>query len=278
MLPKRVFAKMVDYTYYRPDATRDDILTACRMAKKHHFAALCVLPYWMRLTAQQLHDTDVKVCAPIGFPLGATTISTKIIEAKAVIAGGATEVDIMINLSALKSGRLDTVRRDLEEVLNVVKVANVTHEGQDILTKLIIETCYLTDEEKRVACHVAREVGVEFLQTCTDFGVGRASLEDLRIIRDVVGREIGIKTVGGINTLDQALLFLDSGANRIGTSMAVEMLETLTEAEEGDSSPGEADAEPSEADLSAIEEEFSEELETVADPSEADGKGKESKD
>lgn len=257
MLSKKVFAKMIEFTYYRPDATRSDILAACEMAKRHHFAALCVLPYWVRLAAQQLRHTDVKVCAPVGFPLGATTISTKIIETKAVIAGGATEIDVMLNLSSLKSGRLDTVQREIEEILGVVQMANMAHEGQEILTKLIIETCYLTDQEKRIACHIAREAGVDFIQTCTDFGGGRATLEDLRLIRDTVGREVGIKVVGGITTLEQAILFLDSGANRIGTPMAVEIMEALAESELEEM---EEEEEPTEEELRAIEEEFAEEL------------------
>ncbi|HIE51924.1 MAG TPA: deoxyribose-phosphate aldolase [Armatimonadetes bacterium] len=232
MLSRKVLAKTIDCALLRPDATREDILKLCEDAKRYHFAAVFVFPYWVRLAARELRDSDVKVCAPVGYPYGITTMATKIIEAKGVIAGGATEIEVMINLGALKSKRYDTVRRDLEEVMQIVHLASLTQDGRDILTKVVLETSYLTEEEKRIAARIAREVGADFIKTCTEFGPGRATLADIRLIRSVVGREIGIKVTGGVDTLQAALRFLDAGANRIGTSAAVEIIESLPSEED----------------------------------------------
>jgi|YNPNPStandDraft_1061719.scaffolds.fasta_scaffold01331_10 deoxyribose-phosphate aldolase len=232
MLSRKMLAKMIDYSLLRPEATRDDIIALCEEAKQYHFAAVCIFPYWVRLAEQQLRDSDVKVCAVVGYPFGVTTVATKVIEAKGVIAGGATEIDVMMNLGALKSKRYDAVRRDIEEVVNIANVAGLTRDGQDIMAKVIIEIGLLTEEEARCACQIAKDAGADFIKTSTGFGPRGTTIEDIRLIRSVVGREIGIKAAGGIDGLEPAIRMLDAGANRIGSSAAVAIVQSLQEDEE----------------------------------------------
>lgn len=236
MWSRRMLAKMIDYTVLRPDLSREAIIEVCTTAAEYHFAALVVQPYWTRVVARELRGSDVKVCAPVGFPFGTTTIATKVIEAKGCIAGGATELDLMINLGALRSRKYRTVRQEIQEVVNVARASRLTQDGAgEILIKLAIEVGYLTDEELRAACEIGRECGVDFIKTSSGYGPRGVTLDDIRKIRSVVGREIGVKAAGGIGTLRDALKMLDAGANRIGASAAVSLVdEAPEEDEEGD--------------------------------------------
>lgn len=222
MFSRKMLAKMIDYTVLRPDHGKEEMLEVCRTALEYHFAAIVIQPYWVRVVARELRGSDVKVCSPIGFPFGTTTIATKVIEAKGVIAGGASELDLMINLAALKSRKYKTVRQDIQEVVHIASTSRLTQEGSgEIMVKLSVECGYLNDDELRAACEIGREAGVDFIKTSGGYGPRGAELDDIRKIRAVVGREIGVKASGGIGTLRDALKMLDAGANRIGASNAV---------------------------------------------------------
>jgi deoxyribose-phosphate aldolase len=230
MFSRKMLAKMIDYTVLRPDLSRDDILDVCATCLRYHFAAVVIQPYWVRVVARELRGSDVKVCAPIGHPFGTTTIATKVIEAKGAIAGGATELDVMVNLGAIKSRKLKTARQDIQEVVNVASASRLTQEGSgEIMVKLCVETGYLTDEELKMACEIGRDAGVDFIKTCSGYGPRGATLDDIRKVRSVVGREIGLKASGGIGTLRDAVKMLDAGANRIGASAAVGIVDEAPE-------------------------------------------------
>jgi deoxyribose-phosphate aldolase len=230
MFSRKMLAKMIDYTMLRPDLSRDEILDICSTALQYHFAALVVQPYWVRVVARELRGSDVKVCAPVGYPFGTTTIATKVIEAKGCIAAGATELDVMVNLGAIKSRKLRTARQDIGEVVNVAGAARLTQEGAgEIMVKLSIETGYLTDDELKMACEIGRDAGVDFIKTCSGYGPRGVTLDDIRKVRAVVGREIGVKASGGLGTLRDAVKMLDAGANRIGASAAVSIVDEAPE-------------------------------------------------
>lgn len=234
MFSRKMLAKMIDYTVLRPDLNREGIVEHCELALELHFAAIVVLPYWVRTVSRELAGTDVKVCAPVGFPYGTTSIATKVIEAKGCIAAGANEIELLLNLAALKSGKLRTVRQDVQEVINVAQASRITQEGSgEILVKLGIEAGWLTDEELRTACEIGRDCGVDFIKTCSGFGPRGATLDDIRKIRSVVGREIGVKAAGGIGTLREALKMLDAGANRIGASAGVSIISEAPDDDDG---------------------------------------------
>lgn len=235
MWSRRMLAKMIDYTVLRPDLTRDGIVEACTVSLRYHFAALVVHPYWVRVAARETKGTDVKICAPIGFPFGTTTIATKVIEAKGCIAGGATELELMLNLGALRSRKLRTVRQDIQEVVHLARAARITQDGAgEILVKLSVEAGYLTDDEIKLACEIGRECGVDFIKTGSGYGPRGATLDDIRKIRSVVGREIGVKAAGGIGTLRDALKMLDAGANRIGATAGVSIVEEAPDDDDDD--------------------------------------------
>ncbi|WP_297510731.1 deoxyribose-phosphate aldolase [Thermococcus sp.] len=213
-------AKYIDHTNLKPYATKDDIIRLCDEAIKYGFYAVCVNPYRVKLAKEYLHErkADVKVASVIGFPLGATPTEVKVFEAKKALEDGADELDMVINIGALKDGDYDYVEKDIEEV---VKVAH--EKGAKV--KVIIETCYLTEEEKVKACELAKEAGADFVKTSTGFGTGGATVEDVRLMRKVVGPDMGVKAAGGIRTYEQALAMIKAGANRIGTSSGVRIVE-----------------------------------------------------
>ncbi len=230
MFSRKMLAKMIDYTALRPDYGRHEILEVASTSLNYHFAAVVVQPYWVRTVAGELEGSDVKVCAPVGGMFGVTTISTKVVEARACIAAGATELDLMINLGAIKSRKFRTVRQDVLEVVNVAQASRLTQEGAgEIMVKLTVDTGFLTDEELKVACEIGRDCGVDFIKTCSGYGPRGATLDDIRKIRAVVGREIGVKASGGVGTLRDAVKMLDAGANRIGSSVAVHIVDEAPE-------------------------------------------------
>ncbi|WP_010479497.1 deoxyribose-phosphate aldolase [Thermococcus zilligii] len=212
-------AKYIDHTNLKPYATSEDIKRLCDEAIQYGFYAVCVNPYRVKLAREYLKEkkADVKVASVIGFPLGATPTEVKVFEAKKALEDGADELDMVINIGALKDRDYDYVRRDIEEV---VKVA---HE-KGARVKVIIETCYLTEEEKVRACELAKEAGADFVKTSTGFGTGGATVDDVKLMRRVVGESMGVKASGGIRTYEQALAMIRAGANRIGTSSGVEIV------------------------------------------------------
>jgi deoxyribose-phosphate aldolase len=217
----RDMAKMIDHTLLKATATVDDIKKLCEEAKKYEFASVCVNPIFIPLANKLLENTSVKVATVVGFPLGANTSETKAFETRNAIKNGAQEIDMVMNIGAFKSKAYELVRDDIKAVIDATKSAGVI---SDIIVKVIIETCYLNKEEIIKACQISREIGVDFVKTSTGFGTAGANIEDISIIRKIVGREIGVKASGGIHNFKQALEMLDAGANRIGASAGVEIV------------------------------------------------------
>ncbi|ASJ13456.1 deoxyribose-phosphate aldolase [Thermococcus thioreducens] len=219
-------AKYIDHTNLKPYATADDIVKLCEEAKEYGFYAVCVNPYRVKLAKELLKGSEVKVATVIGFPLGATPTEVKVFEAKRALEDGADELDMVINIGALKDKDYEYVKRDIEEVVRVA------HE-RGAVVKVILETCYLTEEEKVKACELAKEAGADFVKTSTGFGTGGATVEDVKLMREVVGQEMGVKAAGGIRTYEQALAMIEAGATRIGTSSGVKIVEGARDAGSG---------------------------------------------
>ena len=211
-------ASMIDHTLLKPDATRQDIQALCREAAEYRFASVCVNPTWVAECAGLLRDTPVKVCSVVGFPLGATTADTKHYETRRAIFDGAREIDMVINVGALKSGDLRLVERDVEAVTAPCRDAGV-------LSKVIIEAALLTDEEKVTACTVAKAAGADFVKTSTGFGPGGATAGDVALMRRVVGADMGVKAAGGVRDLEGLQAMVAAGATRIGASAGVRIVQ-----------------------------------------------------
>ncbi|MUT66071.1 deoxyribose-phosphate aldolase [Paenibacillus sp. NEAU-GSW1] len=206
-------AAAIDHTALKAETTRTEIVKLCEEAKQHRFATVCVNPGWVKLAAGLLAASGVGVTTVVGFPLGATTTAAKAAETKDAIANGATEVDMVLNIGLLKSGDDEGVKKDVE---GVVQASN----GQAVV-KVILETGLLTDEEKVRACLLCKEAGADFVKTSTGFGKGGATAEDIALMRQTVGPEMGVKASGGVRDLVTAQLMLASGATRIGASASV---------------------------------------------------------
>ena len=206
-------AKLIDHTVLKPDTTKADVMKVLEEAKKYNFASVCINPTWVKLAAEELAGHDVDVCTVIGFPLGANTTETKVFETKDVIAKGATEVDMVINVGALKDGDNEFVENDIREVVQAAK-------GK-ALVKVIIETCLLTDEEKVRACELSVKAGADFVKTSTGFSTGGATAEDIALMRKTVGANVGVKASGGVRTREDAEKMIEAGASRIGASASV---------------------------------------------------------
>ena len=212
-------AKRIDHSYLKPQASVEDIRRVCDEAKAMHTATVCVNPCYIKLAAQELEGSDVTPCCVVGFPLGATTPNVKAFEAAEAVANGAGEVDMVINIGAVKSGDWALVERDIAAVVTAVDgKANV---------KVIIETCLLTDAEKVLACQAAKRVGADFVKTSTGFSTGGATAADVRLMRETVGPELGVKASGGVRSYEDAVAMLEAGASRLGTSSTKAILEDL---------------------------------------------------
>jgi len=209
---------MIDHTLVGPTATKEDVLRLCKEAKKYGFGCVCVNPVYVSLAARLLKGTKVKVCSTVGFPFGTTLPEVKAFEARKTIESGAHELDMAINVGALKSGDYERVKRDIEAVVDAAR----SHDN--IVVKVIIETGRLTDKEKVAACRIAKEAGADFVKTSTGFVMG-ANAEDIKLMRGAVGEDMGVKASGGIRTLEDALAMIEAGANRIGTSHGVAIME-----------------------------------------------------
>ncbi len=213
---KNYIASLIDHTLLKPTATKQDIVKLCEEAKKYGFFAVCVNPMYVSFCKSLLRDTSVKVCTVIGFPLGATTTAVKVFESKEAIDNGADEIDMVINVSALRSKDYNYVLEDISAVREVTK-------GK--ILKVIIETAYLNEEEKIKACELAKEAKADFVKTSTGFAPTGATAEDVSLMRKIVGLEMGVKASGGIRTIKDVLKMIKAGANRIGTSSSVEIIE-----------------------------------------------------
>ena len=211
-------AKTIDHTLLKPDATEQEIAQLCFEARKYGFASVCVNPTWVSLCAQLLKGSAVKVCTVIGFPLGATSSEAKAFETETAIRQGATEIDMVINIGALKARDLATVAKDIRGVVDVV-------HSHGIIVKVIIETSLLTDEEKTIACLIAKEAGADFVKTSTGFAGGGATVHDVELMRKVVGPQMGVKASGGVRTFEDAASMIKAGATRIGASAGVKILQ-----------------------------------------------------
>lgn len=210
-------AKMIDHTLLRADATQSEMAKLTEEAKQYLFASVCVNPGWVAYAAEQLQGTGVDICTVIGFPLGASTSETKAFETKDAIAKGATEVDMVINISALKDGKDDVVEQDIRAVVEAA--------AGKALVKVIIETCLLTDEEKVRACQAAVKAGADFVKTSTGFSTGGATPEDIALMRRTVGPNVGVKASGGVRSLEDMQKMIDAGATRIGASSGVKIMQ-----------------------------------------------------
>lgn len=218
----KVLASFIDHTLLKPEATREQIERLCRQAKEYSFAAVCINPAYVKLAAQSLEGSPVKVCSVVGFPLGATLPEVKTYEAEMAIRDGAREIDMVINIGALKSKDYNLVKKDIE------MVAKVCHK-RGALTKVIIEAPLLTDEEKVTACELAKEAGADYVKTSTGFGPGGATVYDVALMRQTVGKSMGIKAAGGIHSSEEAKAMIEAGATRIGASAGVEIVEGVKE-------------------------------------------------
>ncbi len=211
-MKKNEIAAMIDHTLLKANATDDQIVKLCGEAKENRFASVCVNPCHVARAAELLKGSGIAVCTVIGFPLGAGTTETKVFETKDAIAKGANEVDMVIDVGALKSGRYDDVRGQIREV---VTAANGT------LVKVIIETCYLTDEEKVIACKASAEAGADYVKTSTGFGGGGATVEDVALMKKSIPASMKVKASGGIHTYAQAVALVEAGASRLGASAGI---------------------------------------------------------
>lgn len=216
-MDKRQIAGMIDHTILKPEATEKEVKVLCKEAIEYNFASVCVNPSMVSLAATILEGSAVKVCTVIGFPLGVTTTAVKAFETEQTIKEGATEVDMVINVGKLKE-------RDLEYVKNDIKAVVEAAKGK-ALTKVIIETCLLTDEEKIIACQLSKEAGADFVKTSTGFSTGGATAADIKLMRDTVGPEMGVKASGGVRSREDASTMIENGATRIGASASIAICE-----------------------------------------------------
>ena len=218
--------RMIDHTLLKPDATPDQIAQLCYEARKYEFASVCVNPTHVKLCADLLRGCPVKVCTVVGFPLGASSTKVKVFETETALREGATEIDMVINIGALKARDFDTVAKDIEGVVRMGHASGA-------LVKVIIETALLTDEEKVTACLLAKEAGADFVKTSTGFSGGGATTEDIALMRRVIGPEMGVKASGGVKTYEDAKRMVEAGATRIGASAGVKIVQGEKIAESG---------------------------------------------
>lgn len=206
-------AKYIDHTLLKPEAGESDIIRLCNEAKEYGFATVCINPVFVSLAKKNLESSNIGITTVIGFPLGANTTETKVFEANEAVSNGATDIDMVISIGALKDRRYEYVQNDIEQVVKVTK--NIA------IVKVIIETCMLTDDEKRKACLIAKMAGANFVKTSTGFLTGGATREDVILMRETVGTEMGVKASGGLKTKQDVQSIIRAGASRVGTSASV---------------------------------------------------------
>lgn len=227
--PKQILS-LIDHTLLKPEASADQIIRLCEEAADHGFASVCVNGSYVPLAAKQLSGIPTKVCTVVGFPLGAMDATVKAYEAERAIEQGADEVDMVMNIGALKSRDLRSLHHD------IAAVVLACHAYEGVICKVIIETALLTDDEKTIACQIAKEARADFVKTSTGFSTGGATLEDVRLMRGVVGQEVGVKAAGGVRSLADAIAMVEAGANRLGASAGVAIAREIMG--KGEATPG----------------------------------------
>ena len=210
-----IYSQYIDHTLLKPDATKEMVLQLCDEAKTNHFASVCVNPCHVYDCATYLKNSGVKVCTVIGFPLGTNTTEVKVFETKNAIENGADEIDMVVNIGALKEGNYDYVYKEMKAIKEA---------SQDHIVKVIIETCLLKDEEKKIACQLALKAQADFVKTSTGMSTYGATSHDVALMKEIVGNQAQVKASGGIRTLEDMLTMIESGATRIGTSSGIKML------------------------------------------------------
>lgn len=217
------YAKMIDHTLLKPEATKEQVKNLCEEAVQYGFHSVCVNSSFVYYCAELLKDSDVKVCTVIGFPLGAMSTAGKAAEAQAAVADGAGELDMVIHVGMIKSGDWDYVKQDIASVVEAA--------GDKAIVKVILETCLLTDEEKRKACMICKEAGASFVKTSTGFSNGGATVKDVALMREAVGSDMGVKASGGIRSFQDARAMVEAGADRIGASSGIAIIREQKEGE-----------------------------------------------
>ena len=217
------YAKMIDHTLLKPEATKEQVKNLCEEAVQYGFHSVCVNSSFVYYCAELLKDSDVKVCTVIGFPLGAMSTAGKAAEAQAAVADGAEELDMVIHVGMIKSGDWDYVKQNIASVVEAA--------GDKASVKVILETCLLTDEEKRKACMICKEAGASFVKTSTGFSNGGATVKDVALMREAVGSDMGVKASGGIRSFQEARAMVEAGADRIGASSGIAIIREQKEGE-----------------------------------------------
>ena len=226
----REFAKTIDHTLLKPDTKEADVRRLCEEAARHHFAAVCIPPCYVRLAARKLRGTDVKVATVVSFPFGADTTTVKATAVRDAIVGGASEIDVVINISKFLSGEFSYVAEELSSLNGEVSAVAMNNGLNDAVLKVIVETGYLSDRMKQLVVQMVAASGADFVKTSTGFGPGVATTEDVALLREEAPEGLAVKASGGIRTLEEALDLLNAGASRLGTSGSVKIMQ---EAEDG---------------------------------------------
>ena len=215
------FAALIDHTLLKPDATKEQLERLCAEARHNGFAMIAINPYPVSMCSELLAGSEIGVGAAISFPLGQLTIDQKVNETRSAIADGATEIDFVVNITELKAGNRDYITEEMTQIVRACRDAQV-------VSKVIFENCYLTDEEKTSLANIALEVRPDFIKTSTGFGTGGATVSDVKLMKSIVGDAVQVKAAGGIRSLNDALTFIDAGATRIGTSSGVALVEEFS--------------------------------------------------
>jgi deoxyribose-phosphate aldolase len=228
-LTREQLAKTIDQTLLSPTATLQAIHGLCVTAKRNHFAAVCINPSYIPIAKKVLSGSDVKICSVVGYPLGANSIETKVFEARDNVKKGADELDVVVNIGMIKSGNYSYIEKEIGIIISVIRREQMAEYNKHINVKIVIENGSLTKEEVKKVCKIVEESGADFIKTSTGFGVRGVELDDVRLIREVVTRNIGVKAAGGIRTFKDAQALIDAGATRIGTSSGINILEEYVE-------------------------------------------------
>jgi deoxyribose-phosphate aldolase len=228
-LTREQLAKTIDQTLLSPTATLQAVHGLCVTAKRNHFAAVCINPSYIPIAKKVLSGSDVKICSVVGYPLGANSIETKVFEARDNVKKGADELDIVVNIGMIKSGNYSYIEKEIGIIISVIRREQMAEYNKHINVKIVIENSSLTKEEVKKVCKIVEESGADFIKTSTGFGVRGVELDDVRLIREVVTRNIGVKAAGGIRTFKDAQALIDAGATRIGTSSGINIIEEYVE-------------------------------------------------
>ncbi len=233
MFSKTGLAKLLDAAMLRGNATGDDIRRLCANAKKYHFASVTVFPYWVSLAARELHGSDVKVGSVVGLPFGSLSAAIKAAQVRQAIHDGANAVEVVVNIGELVAEHYDVLRREIHEVVNAGKIRALTEDGGEVSVMITVETALTTREQQRHVCEIVAECRGDFIITNTGFANRGVTMEDVMALREMADYDIGIKAAGGIRTVEQARTLLNAGANRLGTSAGMQIVESFDDGRPG---------------------------------------------